>query len=272
MFAENPRRYAPALGGDCIVTFAEAGKRTKGNPKHGILHNQRLYFFVSADAQRRFEAHPAEFDNADLANGGRCLVSQMDHQTDKPGLPSTTAIIDGLRYQFAGTHEQQRFLADMPRYGVKPPSTGQIIPAPLPPARKARVATPPTLPEDVSTGLVANPALEGYCPVSIYDAGIWTLGNPRFRVAHEGRTYVMAGKTEQERFATNPAAYLPATGGDCIVNIVESNQTVPGSIHHAALYDGRLYLLAGENEKQTFSANPSKYVGADREPVVGAPE
>lgn len=33
MFRKNPLRYAPALGGDCVVCFAEMGVREAGKPE-----------------------------------------------------------------------------------------------------------------------------------------------------------------------------------------------------------------------------------------------
>ena len=268
MFAANPQRYVPALGGDCVVTYAELGERRSGNPKYGALHAKRLFFFQSQAELKTFQAQPELYANVDAANAGQCLVSKVDLQQKMPGLPTTTVIVGGLRYQFAGVHEQRKFLSNMLHYGVQP---NLLEPKLTPPPAQA-----PPLSALVDRKNIAQPllkarpaisesakAISGYCPVSIRDAGIWTLGEPRFQFALDGQVYLMAGESEYERFVENPNVYLPALGGNCVVTDVDSQKLVPGSIYQAAQFEDRLFLLAGPEQKRTFKANPERYAQAD---------
>lgn len=276
MFAASPQRYVPALGGNCVVTFAESGVRKRGNPSSGILHNQRLYFFKGIREQQEFQANPDRYSTTDLANDGLCLVSQTDDQQRLPGVPETTVIVDGLTYRFAGVHQQQNFLVNMRRYGVEPPSTLQQVASnadrsKVPPPVSKNIGsvsstklTKPKRREKKSISDLKNKAMSGYCPVSIRDAGVWTVGEPSFHVEFDGLTYLMAGEVEHERFLERPHDYIPALGCCCVVTEIDENRRVQGSIYHASQFEGRLYLFAGAEQKQAFDTTaPEKYANAD---------
>ncbi|MCH8855255.1 MAG: hypothetical protein IIA03_03190, partial [Proteobacteria bacterium] len=57
--------------------------------------------------------------NGDLAHAGKCLVSQVDQGRDVTGLPETVAVVNGLRYHFAGAYQRGLFAANMAHYGVR---------------------------------------------------------------------------------------------------------------------------------------------------------
>ena len=271
MFAATPQRYVPALAGNCVVTFAESGVRKRGDPQYGILHNKQLFFFQGEAEQEKFRGHPEQFANLDLANDGYCLVSQTDEQRQLPGLPETTVTVDGLRYQFAGIHQQRKFLANMEHYGVTRPKAflrketapGHVRSNPrgeIPESSFSRgKIKPKKSPVTLSVAEIANKAMGGYCPVSIHEQGTWVLGNPRFRAEFKGLTYLMANEAEQQRFAQNPKTYVPVSSGQCVVSEVDNNRSVPGSIYYAAQYEGRLFLFAGAEQKRAFGVNPENY-------------
>jgi len=272
IFAANPQRYLPALGGDCVVTFAETSNRTRANPQYGILHNQRLFFFRSQVEQEKFRADPSRYDNVDLANKGQCLVSKIDQQKQLPGLPATTAIVGGMRYLFAGVDQQQKFLINMRHYGVKratmnaPKGSDRRIsygpPALLAPGALQNIESDQS-PESLQKVGGTNRAMAGYCPVSIRNAGIWSLGAPSFRAEFDGQTYLFAGEAQQQRFSQNPLDYVPALGGYCVVSERDNNQRIRGNIYHAAQYEGRLFLFAGAEQKIAFKASPATYANVD---------
>ncbi len=74
MFEANAAKYVPALGGDCTVCYANAGKRIPGNIRHGVFHNGRLFLFPSDREKKEFRAHPQRYTNVDLALDGKCAV------------------------------------------------------------------------------------------------------------------------------------------------------------------------------------------------------
>ncbi len=270
IFAASPQRYVPALSGDCVVTFDDLGSRLSGNPQYGILHNQRLFFFRSLDEQEKFRTDPGRYGQVDLANDGQCLVSQIDQQQQLPGLPETTVIVDGLRYLFAGVDQQQKFLLNMRYYGVEkatfrsPKSSGNPPPLLAPSAvQKKEGLVQQAAPKSLRQADSEKQAMAGYCPVSIREAGVWSLGNPSHRAVFDGQTYLFVGEAEQKQFLLNPHAYLPALAGSCVVSERDKNQRLPGNIYHAAQYEGRLFLFAGPEKKLAFKASPATYAEVD---------
>lgn len=106
-------------------------------------------------------------------------------------------------------------------------------------------------------------ALEGYCPVSILEMRKWVKGDPAYRDVYDGRTYLFANEQGQKMFEANPAKYVPALGGDCVVALVKMGRRVPGDIRHAAIHGNRLFLLSDAQAQQIFLRNPSLYANAD---------
>lgn len=115
-FLKDPARYVPALGGDCVVCFADSGDRVAGSHQHALLHNQRLYLFPSERTKQRFAANPSLYENVDLAARGRSVVWLVNHRRDVAGQRRWTAIVNGLRYQFTSEAERREFFRNRVRY------------------------------------------------------------------------------------------------------------------------------------------------------------
>lgn len=115
-FVADPVSYAPALGGDNIVAYAETGRREPGDLSRGVTHNGRVYFVGTQAERERFNRNPARYADADLALGGRCVVCRVDLGRPTPGEPKLTTVHNGLRYQFANAQQQRRFAASPERY------------------------------------------------------------------------------------------------------------------------------------------------------------
>ena len=276
MFAANPQRYVPALAGDCVVTYEDTGVRTRGDPEHGLLHGQRLFFFASSSDKARFAAAPDRYRVADLACDGQCIVNQIDEGRQIAGLPETTTIVNGMRYRFAGLHQQRTFLTDMDHYGV---FRTQPTPQTSTPTSNVAAPPPPLVPKIISPdgsgeteksppaqsafARTLSDALDGYCPVTIREQGTWVEGKPGYAVQYDGQRYLMANAAKQQQFLQEPTVYLPALGGDCAVTWMDSKQRVPGTIYHASQFEERLYLFASDERKQEFKADPPSYTNAD---------
>lgn len=110
---------------------------------------------------------------------------------------------------------------------------------------------------------LASPALEGYCPVSVLEMRKWGKGDPALRAVYDGRTYVFADEKGKAMFEANPAKYVPALGGDCVVALVTMGKRVPGDIRYSSIHDGRLFLFANQEARQMFLADPAKYAEGD---------
>lgn len=119
MFTSNIAKYVPALGGDCVVCYAEMGERVPGSVQHAVLHNKRLYLFPGADQKKMFMASPNKFQEVDLAIGGECTVCRHEMGKMMPGKPEFSVLWKGLNYRFPGDKQRSMFLADPEKYEVK---------------------------------------------------------------------------------------------------------------------------------------------------------
>ena len=69
--------------------------------------------------------------------------------------------------------------------------------------------------------------LGGYCPVCILDANKWAKGSPDHQAIYDGVTYYFPDEAIKAKFLANPAKYVPALGGDCIVCYAKLSNAFP---------------------------------------------
>ena len=93
-----------------------------------------------------------------------------------------------------------------------------------PPSRSSGRTAVPAGSEQTATAAGAPFAMEGYCPVSILEMEKWVKGDPAHRVLYDGWTYLFANQKGKQMFQANPAKYVPALGGDCVVALVKMKQ------------------------------------------------
>jgi len=117
-FLADPVKFVPALGGDCVVTFARWGNRVPGNVYHSALRKGRLFLFADEQAKETFEADPLAFETADLALGGDCPVCLIDMRERVPGKPEFAVVFDGMRYFFASQQHREKFLENPEKYRI----------------------------------------------------------------------------------------------------------------------------------------------------------
>ena len=105
--------------------------------------------------------------------------------------------------------------------------------------------------------------LGGYCPVCILDANKWAKGSPEHQATYDGVTYYFPDEAIKQKFLANPAKYVPALGGDCIVCYAKLGKRVPGKTEHAARYDDRIFLFPADEQRQAFLKDPAAFADAD---------
>jgi YHS domain-containing protein len=282
IFAAAPVAYAPVLRGDCPVTFAETGRRERGRLEFGVLHRSRLMFFASEDDRRYFLEDPSQFNNVDLALGGRCIVSRRDLNKDVAGIPESVAVYGGMRHLFASAHDRALFLRNPARYDgsaagdvaatSEPPETplpdeadeqGDVSSAPWLHSKSDNKETRPLGSSEEDIILSSLPAMTGYCPVTLRKEGAWVRGRYEYRVELGEHVFLTAGPRERDALTGDPARYMPALGGDCPVTLVARGERVRGSVYHAYEYEDRLFLFADAERKAIFKASPARYTTAD---------
>jgi YHS domain-containing protein len=74
-----------------------------------------------------------------------------------------------------------------------------------------------------------------------------------------GKEYQFSSADAKQTFDANPRLYVPAVGGQDVVQLSEGEPGVPGSLAHATWYRGRLYLFASNETLQQFVAAPSRF-------------
>lgn len=145
-------------------------------------------------------------------------------------------------------------------------------PTTMPPARPTSplAATPPTTASPTTPLADAAPAvpdqhgsmplgLEGYCPVTLAEKGVWTEGRAQWGVRHRGRTYLFAGPEQQQAFLAAPDRYAPALSGDDPVTVVDQGKSLPGRRAYGVTYQSRMYLFSSSETRAQFAANPERY-------------
>jgi protein disulfide-isomerase len=108
---------SPPLGFDgyCPVSMRNTWKWIPGDPKWGIIHDGRTYWFAGPNEQQQFWKDPARYAPA-LA--GNDPVLAIDHKQNVPGKREHSLDFDGLFYMFASEATLQQFSANPHRYAA----------------------------------------------------------------------------------------------------------------------------------------------------------
>jgi YHS domain-containing protein len=186
-----------------------------------------------------------------------------------PAPPKTNAFIAALQKPFAWRNP----FAAAPKPATEPPPT-------MPPARSLAATDAARYPD--SPAPTANPAqpedpigsmplgLEGYCPVTVFERGVWTEGRAQWGVRHRGRTYLFSGEVQQQAFLADPDRFAPALSGDDPVLALEGGRSTPGQRRYGVTYQSRTYLFASPDTRTKFAADPGRY--AARVTIAEQPE
>lgn len=103
--------------------------------------------------------------------------------------------------------------------------------------------------------------LEGYCPVTLAERGVWVEGRAQWGVRHRGRTYLFAGAEQQKAFLADPDSYAPVMSGDDPVLALDAGKSTPGQRRYGVTYQSRTYLFSSTETRDAFAANPQRYTG-----------
>jgi len=152
-------------------------------------------------------------------------------------------------------------------------STSILVGGPLSWAQTETETATPTGSADKATGILpgstegrpqpTTPALDGYCPVCIGQLHEWVKGSPAYQTTYDGRLYFFPGEKYKNLFLADPARFAPVLGGDCIVDFARTGRRTPGRVGLAVTHRGRLFMLANDEARERFSANPDAYSDLD---------
>jgi len=118
--APDPSRLppnSPPLGfeGYCPVSMRNVWKWVPGDPRYGIVHRGRTYWFAGPTEQQQFWSDP---DRYTPALSGMDPVLAIDHQQQVPGKREHSIDYDNLFYMFASEATLQQFTANPQRYSA----------------------------------------------------------------------------------------------------------------------------------------------------------
>jgi protein disulfide-isomerase len=108
---------SPPLGfeGYCPVSMRNSWKWVAGDPRWGIVHRGRTYWFAGQQEQQQFWADP---DRYAPAMSGLDPVLAIDHQQQVPGKREHSLDYDNLFYMFSSESTLQQFTANPQRYSA----------------------------------------------------------------------------------------------------------------------------------------------------------
>lgn len=152
----------------------------------------------------------------------------------------------------------------------KPKPTSTTTPASSSP-EATTVAATPAEPDTYGSMPVG---LDGYCPVTLAERGVWVEGRAQWGVRHRGRTYLFAGVEQQKAFLADADRYAPALSGDDPVLAFDAGKSTPGQRRFGVTYQSRTYLFTSPETRDAFAANPQRYtsgamVAENRVPTTG---
>jgi YHS domain-containing protein len=138
----------------------------------------------------------------------------------------------------------------------------------------AQTAPDPVTPPEPDAYGSMPVGLEGYCPVTLAERGVWVEGRAQWGVRHRGRTYLFASAEQQKAFLADPDRYSPALSGDDPVLAFDTGKSTPGQRRYGVTYQSRTYLFSSTETRDAFAANPQRYtagavVAENRAPASG---
>jgi YHS domain-containing protein len=111
LFRRDPERYVPVNEGNCPVSQLDRKTAQAGDPRYGVLFQNRL-FLCATDADRRlFLEQPARYAAIDVAEQGFCPHCISQTGVLVRGDPRIELNREGRRYWFPDSTHREAFLA-----------------------------------------------------------------------------------------------------------------------------------------------------------------
>ncbi|MBU3016513.1 hypothetical protein KO519_02180 [Paraglaciecola agarilytica] len=100
-------------------------------------------------------------------------------------------------------------------------------------------------------------ALQGFDPTTYFNLSGATQGKTAFQALYMGERYLFANAENQQKFANNPAQFLPQFGALCAHSLVmEKDVIADPSIY--TIEEGKLYMFVSQEAKTEWMKNSNK--------------
>jgi len=191
-------------------------------------------------------------------------VAQQPQTEQNPATPAQQNA-EASATALAGTKPQKPSATSSLLSALQKPFNLFSKPATPKPAPSSTSTVAGTLPQTAATPVEPDTygsmpvGLEGYCPVTLAERGVWVEGRAQWGVRHRGRTYLFATAEQQKAFLADPDRYAPALSGDDPVMAFDTGKSTPGQRRYGVTYQSRTYLFASTETRDAFAANPQRY-------------
>jgi len=111
LFRRDPERYIPVNTGNCPVTQVDRGNAQPGDPRYGVLFQNRLFLCASDAERKKFLEQPARYAAVDAAEQGYCPHCLAQNGLLVRGDPRYVFNREGRRYWFPDATHREAFLA-----------------------------------------------------------------------------------------------------------------------------------------------------------------
>lgn len=196
---------------------------------------------AAAAQQPSAEARPA---NPEQPTAGGSATALAETKPQKP--TTTSSLLSALQKPFS--------MFSKPA-AAKPTPSGTTSAA----SESTQTAAAPAAPTEPDAYGSMPVGLEGYCPVTLAERGVWVEGRAQWGARHRGRTYLFASAEQQKAFLADPDRYAPALSGDDPVLAFDAGKSTPGQRRYGVTYQSRTYLFSSTETRDAFAANPQRY-------------
>src|SRR5258705_604673 len=100
-------------------------------------------------------------------------------------------------------------------------------------------------------------AMDGYDPISYFDAGRPEKGSSQFSFAFDDAVYWFKSADHLAKFVADPERYAPQYGGYCAVTM-SGGEKGPANPEAWTISDGKLYVFAVKRGVEKFNSNPAE--------------
>ncbi len=167
---------------------------------------------------------------------------------------------------YAPAYGRQSQPSRPPNYPSRSGSSGSrasVTDSPVQPGPRSRAALP-----QAQSQTTRQPALDGFCPVTLQEHRVWQRGDQRFSIYHRGRLFLCASQAELEKFKGNPEFYFPLLLGLDPVQLLQENQVVEGNRRFGLWYKKSMILFSSEASLNTFCNQPERFMPGIRQAMV----
>jgi YHS domain-containing protein len=100
-------------------------------------------------------------------------------------------------------------------------------------------------------------ALDGYDPISYFDAGRPEKGSSEFSFAFDDAVYWFKSADHRTKFISDPERYAPQYGGYCAITM-SGGEKGPADPEAWAISEGKLYVFRVKRGADKFNSNPAE--------------